>query len=366
MRRHYLFATVCLVIGLLVSASMAQAGPTVAIVKADNHQLVAETWKLDVLDFTKQWEAHWTKESEAAIERMVREAVKLAGGWPVKPGDTVAIVTNLVQDLWYVVSVGKAPNPEYANKFIQSMVVDARVVRALALMAKESGAKKVIIATGPNAGDAHAAYLTYGYTRMAREIGVELYDVNEGPWKTYKAPYGLALPNYTLPVPVVEADVRISVGPLKTHQLAGVTMTLKNWAIGIPPSRVYGAIKLGLPHPKMAKVVTDVHSIAKPDYAVISGIWGMEGNGPTMGEPVPMDLIIAGADPVAVDSVGAMVMGFNPDDFGTIRLPKEYGIGTNEGIRVVGRSIAEVAKKFQPPPENVRAPGAWAEVRGWK
>jgi len=361
MRKAFLLMAVV----LLALATTASAGPKVAIVKADNHELVGESWKIDVLDFTKMWEAYWSKESEAAVEDMVRRAVELAGGWPVKQGDDVVILTNLVQDMWYVVSVGKAPDPVYANHFVGSMVVDTPVVRAVALLAKESGARSVTITTGPNAGDAHAAFLVYGYKKMAEEIGVELYDVNEGPFKAYKAPNALALKEYTLPERIVEADVKISVGPLKTHQLAGVTMTIKNWGIGIAPSRVYGAIKLGLPHNKISRVTTDVHNVAPLDYAVIDGIWGMEGNGPTMGEPVPMDLIIAGADPVAVDSVGAMCMGFVPDHYGTIRIAKEYGVGTNEGVEVVGAQVKDVMKQFSPPPKNVRAPGSWAENLGW-
>ncbi|MDH5738543.1 MAG: hypothetical protein OEZ23_09555, partial [Gammaproteobacteria bacterium] len=38
-----------------------------------------------------QWTLEYTPASIKEVERMVRQAVKLAGGWPVKKGDTVFI-----------------------------------------------------------------------------------------------------------------------------------------------------------------------------------------------------------------------------------------------------------------------------------
>jgi uncharacterized protein (DUF362 family) len=355
------------VIFCLVCTALVWAGPKVAIVKTKNPEVALYGWKVDVLDFTKQWEAYWTKAHEEEVEAMVREAVKLAGGWPVKSGDKVVIKTNLVQDMWYVVSIGKTPNAEYANKFIQSMLVNGSVVRAVALLAKESAGPtgKVTIVCGPNASNGYAAFDAYGYTKMAKEIGVELYDVSDGPWKVYRAPKGLALKTYTLPTKVVEADVQICMGPMKTHELGGVTLTLKNWGIGIPPGKVYGAIKLGLPHHKIAYTVTDVHMISKVDYAIVDGLWGMELHGPTAGEPVEMGLIIAGADPVAVDSVGTMCMGFVPWHYGIIRTCKEYGVGTYDDIEVVGEKIDDVMKMFKPCQKQFRAPSAWNLNKGW-
>jgi len=45
---------------LLMGASVAFAGPTVAIVKSDNHELSGEQWNFSMFDFTKRWETTWT------------------------------------------------------------------------------------------------------------------------------------------------------------------------------------------------------------------------------------------------------------------------------------------------------------------
>ena len=55
----------------------------------------------------------------------------------------------------------------------------------------------------------------------------------------------------------------------------------------------------------MHKVITDINSVVKPVFTVIDGFIAMEGRGPVNGVPIKMDTIIAGADPVATDAVGA-------------------------------------------------------------
>jgi len=352
----------------LAYRALVWAEPKVAIVKATDINLACYDWKVDALDPTKKWEAYWTRAGEAEVEKMVRKAVELAGDFPVKRGDTVVIKTNLCEDVThflFAIYPYRPSDPAYANRFIQSMVADARVVRAVALICKEKGAKEVTIVEGPTSGSAYRNFDVYGYTKMAQEIKVGLYDVSDGPFKDYKGPAGLALDRYILPRKIVEADVQISVGAMKTHAIAGVTLSLKNWGMGIPPGSVYGAMKFGLPHYVLYQVITAVNWISKVDYAFIDGLWGMEGFGPIMGEPVEMGLIIAGSDPVAVDTVGIRCMDFDPLHFGHIRMCKEYGIGTYEHVEVVGENIEDVKKDFAPVPVEFRLPDEWGGNTGW-
>ena len=62
--------------------------------------------------------------------------------------------------------------------------------------------------------------------------------------------------------------------------------------------------------------IIDLLRMVKPDLSIIDGLWAMQGQGP--GSPYKEDLIknfntiIAGIDPVAVDSVASSIMGFDP------------------------------------------------------
>jgi uncharacterized protein (DUF362 family) len=375
MKRTFLLSAVILLLG----ASVAFAGPTVAIVKSDNHEVSGEQWNFSMFDFTKRWETTWTPESEAYIESMVRRAVDLAGGLPVKPGDDVCIKVNLVQDGWYVLSIeltkndidpNKYPVPDakYFNQLMQSILTDARVAKAVCKIAQEKGAGRVSILEGPNAGLTAAYYLVYGYKDWAEKMGVKLLDPDVNcTLRTYRPKTrNPALSEYVLPAEWVNADCRISIGKMKTHDNAGISLTLKNVAVGIAPKTVYGAIKLGLPHNKMHRVVADVNSICAANFAIVDGLWGMEGWGAFHGTPVASDLIIAGRDPVAVDSVGAMCMGTQPWIYGNIRECHENGIGTYDDINIVGTKLMDAVKLYAPVPAGKHPPSTWSGVVAWE
>ncbi len=359
-----------LILFIFVLASVAQAGPTVAIIKSNNHELVGKSWQFKDWHMLPQgprwakgkyWHPVWSRKSEREIEKMVRKAVKLVGGLPVEKGDVVWIKTNVVASFNLILGTGKTRNEE-----IQCYSTDPRIVRAIALLAKRRGAKKIYIAAGPPDADGIANMKTYGYEGLARETGAELYCINSAPYKWYKPERPLALKEYALSVVMVEeADKIISVSPMKTHYLTGITGTLKNQAIGSAPNRVYGIPKVGLPHNQISEVICDIVSIKKIDFAVISAIWGSEGHGPTKGDPVSMDLVIVGRDPVAVDAVETMVMGFKPENYGHITLAEQMGLGTMKDINVVGDPIKKVMKKFKPVPKELRAPNAWGRISGW-
>lgn len=83
---------------------------------------------------------------------------------------------------------------------------------------------------------------------------------------------------------------------------------------------------------------------------VVDGLIGAELN-ETSGSPVEMNLVIAGNDMVAVDSVASAVMGIDPLKVRYLMLAEERGLGVSniDEIEVLGKSIEEVAKKFRLP-----------------
>jgi uncharacterized protein (DUF362 family) len=104
----------------------------------------------------------------------------------------------------------------------------------------------------------------------------------------------------------------------------------------------------GTMHTHLSRKIVDLTSIIKPSIAVIDGIIAGEGH-ETSGNPVEMNLAIAGTDPVAVDAVGATVMDIPPESVKHLRLAKERGLGTcnlNQ-IEVLGEPIEKVKKRFR-------------------
>jgi uncharacterized protein (DUF362 family) len=98
----------------------------------------------------------------------------------------------------------------------------------------------------------------------------------------------------------------------------------------------------------LSENIADLASVLKPRLAVIDGIIAGEGH-ETSGDPVPMNLVIAGTDPVAVDAVGATVMGIAPEDVKHLLLAEKKGLGTCQlaNITVLGEPIEAVKRKFR-------------------
>ena len=101
---------------------------------------------------------------------------------------------------------------------------------------------------------------------------------------------------------IADADVVISMPKMKTHHWAGLTLSLKN-CFGCVPGRVYGWPKNALHWAGLEQAILDVAAAVRPDYAIVDGIVGMEGNGPISGTPVAANVLVFGDDPVATDVV---------------------------------------------------------------
>ncbi len=59
-----------------------------------------------------------------------------------------------------------------------------------------------------------------------------------------------------------------------------------------------------------------------------------------------LGLVVAGCDPVAVDSVVARMMRYRPSSVQQIRLAEKEGVGSAHNINVVGEDVRAISKLF--------------------
>jgi len=154
-------------------------------------------------------------------------------------------------------------------------------------------------------------------------------------------PDGEKLRTVTVPRIVAESAV-ISAAKLKTHTATGVTLGMKNM-FGLLPDKFKGKYHFR----GIDKVIVDINTVLSPTLTVIDGFVGMEGRGPASGDPVQMDLIIAGKDPVATDSTACRVMGIDPHDISHISMAYKKRLGEIEDIEVVGERLEDVTRIFK-------------------
>jgi uncharacterized protein (DUF362 family) len=153
-----------------------------------------------------------------------------------------------------------------------------------------------------------------------------------------------------LPNTVLGCDLLISMPKLKTHHWVGATLSMKN-LFGVVPGGVYGWPKNVLHWAGIDETIADLHALFPRAFSIVDGIAGMEGNGPIQGSPRAAGVIVAGADPVAVDATCCRIMRIDPLKIGYLRLSAEEARLREEAIPQSGESIASVAGPFELLPE---------------
>jgi uncharacterized protein (DUF362 family) len=251
------------------------------------------------------------------------------------------------------------------------------VVRTLADLMKRAG-KEVLIGEGSAAGmgfnvrggvqyrtrdreilDGMQRYVfdTLGYTELARTAGVPLVNLHSGELAEVHLEHGLALDTISLHHSLTEIDLLCSVPMMKTHVLAAVTLGMKN-LIGLYPGTVYYSVRSWLHEhaarahsPGVAFEILDMVRANKLGLVVVDGSMAMEGDGPTAGRLVKMDLIIAGTNPLATDMVAAHIMGFEPHEVPTFTWANRLGMrptSVNE-IEIRGEALSHARRPLLKP-----------------
>jgi uncharacterized protein (DUF362 family) len=149
-----------------------------------------------------------------------------------------------------------------------------------------------------------------------------------------------------LPKTVLGVDFLVSMPKLKTHHWAGVTLSLKNM-FGAVPGSCYGWPKNVLHWAGIDASILDINVAARPDFAIVDGILGMEGNGPIQGTPKPCGVLVLGDDPVAVDATCCRVMGLRPEKVKYLNAAGTMlGHLDPERIQQLGETVASVRTPF--------------------
>lgn len=150
-----------------------------------------------------------------------------------------------------------------------------------------------------------------------------------------------------LPATVLRADFVVSMPKLKTHHWAGVTLSLKNM-FGIVPGGCYGWPKNILHWMGIDRAILDINAAVRPDFSIVDGIVGMEGDGPIQGEAKHCGLIIMGDDPVAVDATCARLMAFQAEKIPyLVRAGHLLGHLKRHMIRQLGESVDSARTPFR-------------------
>jgi len=209
------------------------------------------------------------------------------------------------------------------------------------------GPRRVILGEG-SAEDTMRAFHNFGYTALARKFDLEVLDLNRDEYSPLTIRDRAGRPREVRVARTALESVRVSVAVPKTHDTVILTASLKNMVVGAIRNPDKPAIHQGYPVINLNIAPLSRHLL--PHLAVIDGYVGMEGDGPTQGEPVEHRVALAGTDPVAVDAVCAFLMGFSPEEIGYLQHAARLGLGEArlDRIEVVGGTLEEVRRRYRP------------------
>lgn len=275
--------------------------------------------------------------SPESVASMVRESIELLGGVEgfIKPGDTVALKPNVVTG-------------RLAGK---GVTTDPEVLKALIRLSYEAEAGKVVIVEGSGYGSPTMEALELSGVKAAAEsCGAEVVDVDSDNLAEVKVPNPLVLEKIPVSKTFLESDVKINVPVMKTHDQMLMTLGMKNMKGVIPKPQKRLFHRVGL-----AKAIVDLNKAAPPDLTVVDAIYAMEGLGPSFGDIVEMDLILASRDVCSLDVVGSRIMGFDPEEIEYLKLASEQGLVKLDGsnIEIMGEPVEHVARVFKKPPMDL-------------
>jgi len=229
-------------------------------------------------------------------------------------------------------------HPEYLPGVVTSPLLMRQLVGLL-----RDGNSEVIV--GESNGFNYPCWTAFdktGCEAAVKSAGGTLINLSEDKLVEVKFGANTPLKRLFLPKTILEADAVVDLPLMKTHEFMAYSGAIKN-LFGCVPSnkRIYL-------HPYLPEVMYRLYSLFKPQLTIMDARIGIEGNGPTKGKPVKMDLMLTGGDALAVDIVAAKVMMLDWKETYLGYIASKTGI-LEEDIGIDGLQVQEVSRRFEPP-----------------
>ncbi len=245
---------------------------------------------------------------EESVRKALEQAVSAAGGldW-VKPGMRIGIKLNLCA----------AKKPEAAAT--THPVPAAELTRMLI----SRGAEVIL-------GDSPGGPFTPALMRRSYEMtGMQLCEraggkLNVDCGHTEAAfPQGVSIREFAYVSWMRDCDAIISFSKLKSHGMQGMTAAVKN-LYGVIPGTVKSETHFRHEDPvDFANLLIDLNEYVRPRLCLCDAVEIMEGNGPTMGTPRHLGLLLAGTDPYRLDRLGAALLGLKEQEIPYLEAAKQ-------------------------------------------
>ncbi len=232
--------------------------------------------------------------------------------------------TNILEDIPSKDSlIGIKPNLVVAKPAELGATTSPALVEGLIEYLKEKGYHNLVIMEGSWVGDRTSlAFKVCGYEDLSKRYNIPLVDLQRDKYRDYK------IEETTISIcnKAMDVDYLINMPVLKGHCQTNITCALKNMKGCIPDKEKRRFHTLGLHKP-----IAYLNKALKQDLIIVDGIIG-DLNFEEGGNPVQMNRLILGKDPVLVDSYVSQLLGYDISDIPYIEMSEKLGVGSSSLI----------------------------------
>jgi uncharacterized protein (DUF362 family)/NAD-dependent dihydropyrimidine dehydrogenase PreA subunit len=266
-------------------------------------------------------------------ERLVALLAPLGGMAAfVRPGQRVLIKPNMLS--------GQAPE--------KAVTTHPQLVRGVIRLAQQAGGI-VSVGDSPGVGSPLQVARRCGILAVIEETGAHFAPFSES---VRVRPGEGIFQELEIARDIIEAEVVINLPKLKTHQMMGLTCAVKNLfgaVVGMRKPRLH--LQAGTDKGFFALMLLELAEHIAPALSIVDAITAMEGNGPGSGDPVHIGALLAGANPLAVDTVATALVGLRPESVWTQKtaLSSSRKYSSLNEIEMVGAELADLRpRRFRP------------------
>lgn len=248
-----------------------------------------------------------TGENRAAMVRRGLEAMGGIGRF-IQRGDRVMLKVNAA----------------FATPAILSATTHPELAAELVRLCLGAGAASVLVTDNP-INDPESCFNLTGLAPAVRAAGAQLVLPRAAQFAPGTLPGGRLLRDW----PILHEPFRgitklIGVAPVKQHNRAGASMTMKNW---------YGLLggRRNQFHQDINGIIVELAMLVRPTFVVLDGTASMMANGPTGGSIAdlkPTHTMVVSTDGIAADAFGATLLDKTHRDLPYIARASERGLGT--------------------------------------
>ena len=245
-------------------------------------------------------------------DAMVSRAVAALGGMErfVKAGDDVIVKPNICV-AYHTYEYAATTNPW--------------VVGTLVRLALEAGARRVRVMDYPFGGSAEQAYVNSGIKEQVERAGGEMEVMSRFKFVDADIPAGIDLQRCKIYDAVLKADVVIDVPIAKHHNLARLTLGMKN-LMGVIWDRP-------AMHRNLGQRLADLSSRVRPTLTVVDAVRMLMNHGPTGGnldDVKTANTVIVSPDLIAADSYAATLFDLAPSELAYVTAGAAMGLGSSD------------------------------------